>query len=68
MARTRRSAEERAAVIDEKITKKKAELAKLEAQKQKILHPVTMKAVISKARQAGLSAEEVAEKLGIELE
>lgn len=68
MARTVRSIEERVAIIDEKIAKKKEELSKLEAQKKRLLHPVTMKTVITKAKDAGMSPEEVAEKLGIELE
>ena len=39
----------------------------MEAQKQKILHPVTMRAVMEKAKAAGLTAEEIAEKLGLEM-
>lgn len=64
---TRRSPEERAALIDEKIAKKKAEIESLEMQKQKLLHPVTMKSVIAKAKEFGMSPEEIAEKLGIEV-
>lgn len=37
-----RTVEERIAIIDEKISKKKADIKVLEAQKQKLLHPVTM--------------------------
>lgn len=62
-----RSVEERIAVIDEKINKKKAEIETLEAQKQALLHPVTMKAVIAKAKEAGMSAKDIAEKLGLEI-
>ena len=40
-----RTVEERIAIIDEKISKKKADIKVLEAQKQKLLHPVTMKTV-----------------------
>lgn len=68
MARTVRSVEERVAVIDEKIAKKKEELAKLEAQKNKLLHPVTMRSVIAKAKDAGMSPKEIAEKLGLNLD
>ena len=53
-----RSTEERIALIDAKISKK---------QKQKLLHPVTMRTVMEKAKAAGLSAEEIAEKLGLEM-
>lgn len=62
-----KSAEERIALIDEKIAKKKAEIESLEAQKQKLLHPVNMKTVMAAAKEAGLSPEEIAEKLGLEV-
>lgn len=64
---TRRSPEERVALIDEKIAKKKAEIDSLEAQKHKLLHPITMKSVMAKAKESGMSPEEIAEKLGIEV-
>ncbi|MCI8869047.1 MAG: hypothetical protein HFF39_00640 [Lawsonibacter sp.] len=57
--------EERIVLIETKIAKKKEEIAELEAKRDRLLHPVTMKAVLSKAKEAGLSPEEVAEKLGI---
>lgn len=60
--------EERIALIDEKIAKKRGEIASLEAQKQKLLHPITMRAVMSKAKEVGLSPEEIAEKLGIKMD
>lgn len=47
--------------------KKKEEIKVLEAQKQKLLHPVTMRSVMEKAKAAGLTAEEIAEKLGLEM-
>ena len=62
-----RSTEERIALIDVKISKKQDEIKALEAQKQKLLHPVTMRSVMEKAKAAGLSAEEIAEKLGLEM-
>lgn len=62
-----KNVEERVAVIDEKIAKKQAEIAALEAQKQKLLHPISMRAVMAKAKEAGMSAEEVAAKLGLEV-
>ena len=62
-----RTAEERIALIDAKIAKKKEEIKALEAQKQKILHPVTMRSVMEKANAAGLTAEQIAEKLGLEM-
>ena len=61
-----KTAEERITVIDEKIAKKKAEIESLEAQKQKLLHPVNMKMVMAAAKEAGLTPEEIAEKLGLE--
>ena len=60
--------EERIALIDEKIAKKQAEIGALEAQKKKLLHPISMRAVLTKAKEAGLSPEEVAEKLGIDID
>ena len=60
--------EERIALIEEKIAKKQAEIQALEAQKQKLLHPISMRAVLTKAKDAGLSPEEVAEKLGIDMD
>jgi cell division protein FtsL len=60
--------EERIELIEQKIAKKKEEIANLEAQKQKLLHPVTMRAVLTKAKEAGLSPEDVAEKLGLDME
>lgn len=62
-----RSIEERIALIDAKISKKQDEIKALEAQKQKLLHPITMKTVMEKAKASGLSAEEIAEKLGLEM-
>ena len=62
-----RTVEERIAIIDEKISKKKAEIKALETQKQKLLHPVTMETVMEKAKASGLSPEEIAEKLGLEM-
>ena len=62
-----RTVEERIAISDEKISKKKADIEALEAQKQKLLHPVTMKTVMEKAKASGLSPEEIAEKLGLEM-
>lgn len=67
MARIIRTVDERVAQLDQKIEKKKAELDALEAQKQKLLHPVNMKTVLAKAKEAGLTPEEIAEKLGLEV-
>ena len=65
--RARKTVDERIALLDQKIEKKKAELDALEAQKQKLLHPINMKTVMPKAKEAGLTPEEIAEKLGIEV-
>lgn len=45
-----KSVEERIALIDAKIAKKKVEIESLEAQKQRLLHPVNMKTVMAKAK------------------
>ena len=63
----RKTVDERVALIEQKIAKKKAEINELEAQKQKLLHPISMRAVLTKAKEAGLTPMEVAEKLGIEV-
>ena len=63
----RKTVEERVAIIDGKISKKQAEIEALEAQKKKLQHPVTLKSVISKAKESGMTPEEIAEKLGIEV-
>jgi len=67
MARTRKTTEEKISLIDEKIAKKQSEIKVLEAQKQKLLHPVNMKTVMAKAKEIGLSPEEIAQKLGLEV-
>lgn len=63
----RKTAAERIKLIEEKIAKKQAEIDALEAQKEKLLHPVTMRTVMAKAKESGLSPKEIAEKLGIEV-
>ena len=65
MDMARKTADERIAAIDEKIAKKQAEIEALEAQKQRLLHPVNMKTVMAAAKEAGLTPEEIAEKLGL---
>ena len=60
--------EERVKLIDAKIEKKKAEIAELEATKQKLLRPVvSMKTVMDKAKEKGMSPEEVAAKLNLDI-
>ena len=63
----RKTVNERIALIDQKIEKKKAEIQVLGEQKNKLLHPVNMKTVMAKAKEAGLTPEEIAEKLGLEV-
>lgn len=67
MARIIRPLEERIAELDRKIEKKKAELAALEAKKQKLLHPNSMRSVMNAAKEAGMTPDEIAEKLGLNL-
>ena len=63
----RKTVEERIALIDAKIAKKREEIAALETQKHKLQNTVTMKSVMDKAKKAGLTPEEIAKKLGIEV-
>ena len=62
-----RKREDRIVDIEAKIYKKKEEISILEAQKENLLHPVTMKSVLTKAKEAGLSPKEVAAKLGLDV-
>ena len=62
-----KSVEERIALIEQKIEKKKVEIENLEAMKQRLLHPVNMKTVMAAAKEAGMTAEEIAEKLGLKI-
>ena len=63
----RKTTNERIALIDEKIAKKSAEIESLESQKNKLLHPVNMKTVMAKAKEVGMTPEEVAKKLGLDI-
>lgn len=63
----RKSVDERVALIDAKIAKKKEELASLEAQKEKLLRPINMRTVMAKAKEAGLTPADIAEKLGLDV-
>ncbi len=64
---TRRSVEERIAEIDEKIAKKKEQIEKLEQQKKKIVSPINYRSVVTKAKETGMTPEEIAKKLGIKI-
>ena len=73
--RIRRSAEARVAEIDEKIAAHKDAIKKLEQRKNEILNPKPrlskaqkVKIVIDKAKDSGMSVEEIAEKLGVKFE
>ena len=73
--RIRRSAEARVAEIDEKIAAHKDAIKKLEQRKNEILNPKPrlskaqkVKIVIDKAKDSGMSVEEIAEKLGVTFE
>lgn len=68
MTRAGRTVEERVAEIDVKIAKKKEELAKLESQKEALLRPVNWRTVMAKAKENSLSAKEVADRLGFDIE
>ena len=63
----RKTVEERIALIDAKIAKKREEIAALDTKKNKLQNPVTMNSVMDKAKKAGLTPEEIAKKLGIEV-
>lgn len=74
--RARRTVEERAAALDEKIQSHKAAIKALEEKKADLFRPrkkrrsdtELVKEVVAKAKKAGLTAKDIAEKLGIEIE
>jgi len=72
--RKRRSKEELIAGIDKKIEYHKKNIASLEAKKKAILSPkprktpLSMNAVLKKAKEKGLSAKDIAEKLHLDVE
>jgi len=70
--RTKRTKEEMVADVEKKIEGHKAAIAKLEQRKHDILNPkpriskqAAMKQVLEKAKKAGMTPEEIAEKLGL---
>lgn len=73
MAYRKRTAEERVAEIDTKIASHKLMVSKLEEKKNAILNPKsktkksTIKNILSQAKANGMSADEIAKKLGIEI-
>lgn len=74
--RIRRSVEERAAELDKKIAAHKETIKALEEKKAELFRPKKRrrsdaeiaKDILSKAKKAGMSSREIAEKLGLELE
>jgi hypothetical protein len=70
--RKRRTTEERIAEIEKKIEAHKSNIATLEARKKAILSPKTrkaplsMSAVMKKAKEKGYTAKDIAKKLDIE--
>ena len=72
--RKTRTKEERIAEIDKKIESHKKSIETLEAKKEAILNPKprtrkikSVNSVIAKAKEAGLTPEEIAKKLGLEI-
>lgn len=71
----RRSPEERAAEIDKKIAAHQESIKKLEQKKSDILNPKPrltkaekMKLILDKAKDSGLTVDEIAERLGVSFE
>lgn len=67
MARSKKTVEEKVALIDVKIEQKKAEIQALEEKKHRILHPLTAKTIMEKAKAAGMSLEDIAQKLDLDI-
>lgn len=72
--RTRRSKEELIADVDKKLAYYKERIAKLEEKKERLLNPpvrkksLTSKKIIDAAKANGLTIEEIASKLNIDIE
>ena len=74
--RVRRSVEERAADLDKKIQAHKDAIKMLEEKKAELFRPKKRrrsdaeiaKEILAKAKKAGLSSKDIAEKLGVEME
>lgn len=74
--RVRRSVEERAAELDKKIAAHKEAIKLLEEKKAELFRPKKRrrsdaeiaKDILAKAKKAGMSSKDIAEKLGLELE
>jgi hypothetical protein len=69
--KVRRSKEERIAEIDAKLQIHKRHITALEAKKNMILNPparkvrTSVKSIIDKAKESGMTPEEIAKKLGL---
>lgn len=72
--RTRRSKEELVADVDKKLAYYKERISKLEEKKERLLNPpvrkksLTSKKIIEAAKANGLSIEEIAAKLNVDIE
>lgn len=74
--RVRRSVEERAAELDKKIAAHKEAIKLLEEKKAELFRPKKRrrsdaeiaKDILAKAKKAGMSSKDIAEKLGLDLE
>ncbi|MPM00601.1 hypothetical protein SDC9_46828 [bioreactor metagenome] len=73
MARTSRSKDVRIAEIDVKIEKYKTLIEQLESKKSSIINPAPrtrkpgVNAIIKQAKELGMTADEIAKKLGIKV-
>jgi hypothetical protein len=72
--RTRRSKDERLAALDKKIQSHRDNIESLEIKKYNILNPksrkksTTIKTIVEQAKEAGMTIEDIALKLGVKLE
>ncbi len=63
-----RSLEERLARIDARIEKKKAEIAELEEERSRLLHPLQVRQIVKKAKEKGMSNYDIAGRLNLDCE
>ena len=70
--RVKQSKEDKLAKIEQSIEFHKQAIEKLEKKREEILNPKTsplnMKTLLTKAKKSGMTVEEIAEKLGLQME
>ena len=61
-----KSIDERIVLIDAKIAKHQQEIIELTKTRERLLHPLSFRTVLEKAKEAGLTPQDMAERLGLD--